>query len=501
MLPMYLLFLTPTRSSQVICACGKNSLEFLSEKETHRLKNELHSSVNHAHIDTHDTVARYRGVEQSALYLAFENAGCSKQILQNIRDRQRTTTFDGRQIALDFGYDAEWMKPPKFRDALFNNPSGPLAFFEPASNKTIMFRMCPMCFSGPMAEAECGNLRSHHDQMQQGKHGRFLNANSCRQCGHLGQHINEYPLYNPRMMKLNPGELELLCAKDLVQGFDECLRKLPTISESIFQELPLGKTASLEATVNAARTAVVRYYLSTLSTSPLAASSFGGILWRALKSFRDNSDSNRLSASWRRCMASWKNPHCADMPNLPPLASAALFAAVYVPGMMPGFQHKDLSDEHTVAAFVDSSAYTPPSAAQAVALGFKRFFYKATLHFKKYSGTYCAFSFAVCLGLLEMRNGDDSVVKRTGSRVGSLLKDAAIALGIGIRSLLTNTYQYSFFCVFASFCWPCSCSDFDFCYGCGCNRCRLLYLFSLYLLICPAFFFCLDIFHSACTAA
>jgi hypothetical protein len=123
---------------------------------------------------------------------------------------------------------------------------------------------------------------------------------------------------------------------------------------------------------------------------------------------------------------------------------------VYVPRMMPGFQRKDLSDEHTVAAFVDSSAYTP-SAAEAVTLGFKRFVQTMTLHFKKYIGTYCVFAFAVCLGLLEMRNGDASVVKRTGIpivsflkdnaiRVGSFLKfflkDAAITLGIGIGSLL-----------------------------------------------------------------
>ena len=237
------------------------------------------------------------------MFLAFAGAGCSKNILQQIRSKQTTITCNRRQVALDFEYDDEWLKSPKFRDALCCYHAGPLAFVETGAgaDRFIVNRMCPKCYCGPMAEKECGNVRTHHRERRTGtgQHGAFVNDNSCKKCGWLGNHIREYPLYNPRLLDpLSPADVaRSRCAQFLSQGFDECLQKIPTVSASVFEELPLGNSESLKTALNTARTAVVRYYLSTLTAAPHAASSFGGTLWRALESFRDNSDSNRLSAS------------------------------------------------------------------------------------------------------------------------------------------------------------------------------------------------------------
>jgi hypothetical protein len=303
-----------------------------------------------------------------------------------------------------------------------------------------------------MAEKECGNVRTHHRERRTGtgQHGAFVNDNSCKKCGWLGDHIREYPLYNPRFLdQLSPADVaRSQCAQFLAQGFDECLHKIPTVCVSMFEELPLRNRASLKTALNAARTAVVRYYLSTLTAAPHASSSFGGVLWRALESC-DDSDRSRLSVSWRRFVRSWCNYHCRAncIPNHSPLASAAFFVAVYAPSMMPAFTREENAQE-CIAAIVDKAAYVPipqipPSAAQT-----------ATLHFKKNSGKYvppppalclcnnlnmyCLSSLVLFLVQLEIRKGNDSVVKKKANEIGSFLKDKAIPCGIRIGGWLKD---------------------------------------------------------------
>ncbi len=67
-----------------------SSREFLSLQETMLLQNDIqHAPAVQQHFQQ---TLEDRGVEHSAMFVAFAVAGCSKNILQQIRSKQRTIT-------------------------------------------------------------------------------------------------------------------------------------------------------------------------------------------------------------------------------------------------------------------------------------------------------------------------------------------------------------------------------------------------------------------------
>jgi hypothetical protein len=68
---------------KAICGCGKSSIESLSVKEQLKWREILDQ---HA-LDPKETdVTSAKGIEPSAAYKAFANAGCSKQFLNEYVD-------------------------------------------------------------------------------------------------------------------------------------------------------------------------------------------------------------------------------------------------------------------------------------------------------------------------------------------------------------------------------------------------------------------------------
>jgi hypothetical protein len=117
---------------------------------------------------------------------------------------------------------------------------------------------------------------------------------------------------------------------------------------------------------------------------------------------------------------------------MPPLASAAFFAAIYVPRMMPAFTREESAQE-CIATIVDQAAYVQRPLTQT-----------AMLLFKKNSGKYCLSSLVSVI--LEMRNGNDSVIKKTAIKIGSFLR-ASFAWFV-VLFVLPVVLPASFFNVF-----------------------------------------------------
>jgi hypothetical protein len=203
-------------------------------------------------------------------------------------------------------------------------------------------------------------MRIHHGELvsETGREKAHVRENACRGCGFLGDEVQEYPIYDPVVSEgfSNKVIMRKLCIDFVTQGFDECIENLPAIVASLAQRrnkadqlrfsLPLE---TLRTMLRTARTAVIRYYMSSVvdSDSPLAAASFGGILWRALKA-SDSGNNSNFCRGWREFGRDYF-PTVTLRSNLSPLASSALFAAVAVPLVMQVF------DEHELALFADGS--------------------------------------------------------------------------------------------------------------------------------------------------
>jgi hypothetical protein len=352
--------------------------------------------------------ASHQGVEPSAAYKAFAKAGCSKEFLREyvyscssrkekncnnfdryarVQERFKKkveTLADGRQIVLDFDHLPQLNENARIftengstfsvsqvsrhgaypvtlstagRDALRFNESGPLAMIEKESLHFIANRMCPKCYCGPVAESECGNVKTHQGQhipkgQLDGRLGhRAIQAhmidNSCRRCHFLGQDVREYPLYDPVVAE-GAGNSERVerdtAVVSVFEGFDECIRKLPAIGR-IFSELRLKRVnsdplcisslppESLELMLRCARAAVIRHHLSTTTPNQNGDSSFGLILWRAIK----------CSNGWRDIRQKWIR-YCFGsdrVPSMTLLESTTFFAAVVAPLVMQEFSSQE----------------------------------------------------------------------------------------------------------------------------------------------------------------
>jgi hypothetical protein len=277
--------------------------------------------------------------------------------LPNLDQQASLFTEDGARFSLESKAGPYSLNmPTKGRDALRFNAAGPLAMIEKESRKFIANRMCPKCFAGPMAESECGLLQIHHGEAAlNAKRQTFQRDNSCRRCKFLGRDVKEYPLYDPVVADgvFGPERMtRTMCVDFICRGFDKIIPKLPEVATSLaglyyhreqlyLSNLPLE---SLKSKLNAARTAVIRYHLSSSSPAPESASSFGGIVWRSIIH-----DSSTRRNGWADFREEWFN--CvlgADcFYNGSPVESNVFFAAVVVPLVMRELsaQERDLFAE------------------------------------------------------------------------------------------------------------------------------------------------------------
>jgi hypothetical protein len=141
------------------------------------------------------------------------------------------------------------------------------------------------------------------------------------------------------------------CVKLVTEGFDECIKKLPTIASvlakvpyrhnELHMSLPLE---SLNSLLRTARSAVIRYHLSTTSPSPEAATSLGGLLWRVLKS-SDQENKSEFCKGWRSFSRRWFDSSFGRdrVPHTTELESAVFFAAAVVPLVMQVFESEELA--------------------------------------------------------------------------------------------------------------------------------------------------------------
>ena len=163
-----------------------------------------------------------------------------------------------------------------------------------------------------------------------------------------------------------------LCINFISQGFDACIDKLPAIADSLAKlpakRLPLCVSflplESLKSMMSAAKAAVIRYHLSSMTPSPDDASSFGGILWRALKCAESGSRST-FCTGWRAFYQKWLlscfGAACgACMPRTSLLESTAFFAAVVVPLVVQLFSAAER------ARFADGSFATIPEVWERI---------------------------------------------------------------------------------------------------------------------------------------
>jgi hypothetical protein len=152
-----------------------------------------------------------------------------------------------------------------------------------------------------------------------------------------------------------------MCVDFICRGFDKIIPKLPEVATSLaglcyhpkqlyLSNLPLE---SLKSKLNAARTAVIRYHLSSSSPAPDSASSFGGIVWRSI--IRDSSTRRN---GWEDFRQKWFN--CvlgADCfyNGSEVVESDVFFAAVVAPLVMRELsaQERDLFAEGSFSSIRD----------------------------------------------------------------------------------------------------------------------------------------------------
>ena len=102
---------------------------------------------------------------------------------------------------------------------------------------------------------------------------------------------------------------------------------------------------SLNSLLRTARSAVIRYHLSTTSPSPEAATSLGGLLRRVLKS-SDQQNMSEFCNDWRLFSQRWFNSFFGTTDRIPTtteLESAVFFAAAVVPLVMQVFESEELA--------------------------------------------------------------------------------------------------------------------------------------------------------------
>ena len=143
------------------------------------------------------------GAAASAMYRAFEKAGCSKEFVRVYADvqerfkKQVAKLADGRLFmisivlpeldaaAREFNEDGQrlslYLRPSKAhpirlsvqcRDA----PRHHHPPLEMESRKLLVNRMCLKCYCGPIAEGDCGKMKTHHSEVVAARHGHSSNC-------------------------------------------------------------------------------------------------------------------------------------------------------------------------------------------------------------------------------------------------------------------------------------------------------------------------------------